>query len=105
MTDLIGHFPLLQKMQRGEEVFWLNDRLNNRITGEIPKSDIAAASARLKRFAPFIERAFPEVRAAGGLIESPLRPIPRMKEHLSSVAGRALSGRLLLKCDNLLPIA
>lgn len=67
--------------------------------------DILDAERRLGRFAPFIMRAFPETAEAGGVIESPLRPIPAMRDWLSATSGRDLPGRLYLKCDNALPIS
>jgi D-serine dehydratase len=105
MEDIMGKFPLIATMQQGEEVFWINENLDNRITGEITKADIADASKRLARFAPYIQRAFPETVPAEGVIESPLREISRMKDFLASRAGMPLEGRLFLKCDNLLPIS
>jgi D-serine dehydratase len=101
----LGKFPLIPKMKRGEEVFWINKNLDNAIAGEITRDDIAAASERLARFAPYIKRAFPETAPAEGIIESPLREITRMKDFLASQAGMPLEGRLFLKCDNLLPIS
>lgn len=101
----LGKFPLTPAMRRGEEVFWINENLDNAISDAITKDDIADASDRLKRFAPYIQRAFPETALAGGIIESPLREIPRMKDFLASRAGAPLAGRLFLKCDNLLPIS
>jgi D-serine dehydratase len=92
-------------MRLGEEVFWINENLDNVITDVITKDDIADASARLKRFAPYIKQAFPEARPTDGILESPLREISRMKDSLVSRAGIPLNGRLFLKCDNLLPIS
>jgi D-serine dehydratase len=98
-------FPLISKMKQGEEVFWINENLDNSIANEISRDDIADASDRLKRFAPYIKRVFPETAPADGLIESPLREIKRMKDFLDSRSGLPLEGRLFLKCDNLLPIS
>ena len=53
-------------------------------------SDIEDAAARLARFAPYFCAAFPETRATNGLLESPLREIPRMK----AVLDAALYGKL-----------
>ena len=96
-------FPLIEDMKNGKEVFWLNPRLDNRLPDEMTKDDIADASARLGRFAPYIMRAFPETVPAGGIIESPLKDIPEMKVFLAEKAKDGLSGRLLLKCDSDLP--
>lgn len=62
-------------------------------------TDIKEADARLKRFAPLIAKLFPETEEAGGVIESPLTQIPRMREALG------IKGRLFVKRDSELPIA
>jgi D-serine dehydratase len=105
MENIAGKFPLTAKMKQGEEVFWINENLDNRLGNEITRGDIADASERLKRFAPYIRRAFPETVPAGGVIESPLREIAGMRDFLASRTGTSLEGRLFLKCDNLLPIS
>jgi D-serine dehydratase len=105
MDDLAQQFPLIEDMRKGKEVFWLNPCLDNRLPGEMTTADIADASARLARFAPYIMRAFPETVPAGGMIESPLKDIPEMKAFLEEKSGGTLSGRLLLKCDSDLPIS
>ena len=50
-------------------------------------ADIDEAEARLARFAPYIARVFPETAAAGGVIESPLTAVPRMKGALAAARG------------------
>ena len=62
-------------------------------------SDIEDADARLRRFAPLIERLFPETKDAGGMIESPLTETPKLKKELGC------SGRVFVKRDSELPIA
>ena len=61
--------------------------------------DIEEADARLRRFAPLIEKLFPETEEAGGVIESPLAELKRLRE------ARGVKGRLFLKQDSELPIA
>ena len=68
-------------------------------------ADILDAEARLQRFAPFIRERFPETAPRGGLIESPLTPIPRMQRLLEERFGAVIPGRLLLKQDSHLAIA
>ena len=105
VDELMRKFPLIEDLKNGKEVFWLNPGLDNRLPDEMTKDDIADASARLARFAPYIMRAFPETVPAGGIIESPLKDIPEMKAFLAEKAKDGLSGRLLLKCDSDLPIS
>ena len=94
--------PLLQAMQREEEIFWLNG--NKLPWAECRKAmpwekDTAEAEARLRRFAPVIQHYFPETASAGGIIESPLKEIPAMGKQ------RNLTGRLLIKLDSALPVS
>ncbi|MFJ7935283.1 D-serine ammonia-lyase [Sporosarcina sp. NPDC096371] len=101
--------PLISQMMERKEVLWLNPLVESATTG-IVKSGITAvdvqdASDRLKRFAPYIERVFPETTVSHGIIESPLTTIPAMKKGLADEYGMEIPGRLLLKQDNALPIS
>ena len=66
--------------------------------------DICEAQERLKRFAPYIAKAFPETEPSGGIIESELNEIPGMKKELEKMCG-SFGGRLFLKCDSHLPVS
>jgi len=105
LKELTDKFPLIQKMIAGEEVLWINQGLDNIITSDISKADIAGASERLNRFAPYIQKVYPETTDKKGIIESPLVEISEMKKFLSEKAGKSFKGKLMLKCDNLLPIS
>lgn len=99
--------PFVRQMAEAREVFWINphktdDPVKN---GAEWKQEIAEAEERLRRFAPYIASAFPETEAEGGLIESPLVLVNEMKKHLEHSAAQAFPGRLLLKCDDELPIS
>ena len=75
----------IRRVAAKEEVLWLNDRylpydmVASLCQLVVSTADISDAAARLKRFAPFIVQAFPETAASEGLIDSPLREIPAMK--------------------------
>ena len=107
--DLIKKSPLLQKMQRGEAVVWINPDLCPFETAEknteLTMADIEDAEKRLERFAPFIMKCFPETKDRKGLIESVLTPVPEMKALLRDKYGAGLEGNLLLKQDSHLAIA
>lgn len=107
--DLKNRFPILREMGSGQEVVWINpDRIPFADCGkdcELSMEDVADAEARLKRFAPFIMRCFPETRDRGGLIESDLVGIPAMKDLLDRRYESGLEGRLFLKKDSHLAIA
>ncbi len=102
-------YPVLTELMAYRETIWFNPateeaRAALAKTG-LGQGDIDAAADRLERFRPFIATAFPETLAEGGLIESPLLPIPHMQAALEKKFRLQLPGRLLLKCDNLLPIS
>lgn len=99
---------ILKKISQAKETAWLNEERmpfeqvkgNLALNGE----DIADASARLRRFAPLIQRIFPETVPSHGLIESPLKEIAGTRDRLGESAELPM-GRLFLKCDSHLPIA
>lgn len=101
--------PLLHDLTATKPVFWVNDARIGMADAELnlplARSDIADASARLQRFAPFIRCCFPETEASQGIIESPLREIPNFQAQLALKEGHRLPGNLYLKCDNALPIS
>lgn len=101
--------PVIADLVRHAPVTWFNPGLapSAEALGDVPldAADIAAASDRLARFAPFIASAFPETAASHGLIESPLLPIADLQAALCEELGIEPSGALWLKADNLLPIS
>ena len=107
LKELYQEHPVLKKMSLGEEVIWINPAKKpfDEFRCELGAADIADAAARLQRFAPFIAKAFPETKKSGGIIESPLREIARMKAELLQSYGSRISGKLLLKMDSHMPIA
>jgi D-serine dehydratase len=106
---LIAQHPLLGRLISMNEVFWLNPKMESFHTGiessPISSVDVRDAEERLNRFAPYIAKVFPETVGMKGIIESPLVKIPLMKEYLEQNYQQRISGELLLKCDNQLPIS
>lgn len=101
--------PVFQAIKNRKETVWINDK-------KIPFSDAVAqcplgmddvldAEARLNRFADYFRVAFPETVPAGGLIESPLRPIPAMQSALEHKYDTTIPGRIWLKMDSHLPVS
>lgn len=71
----------------------------------VPEEKIRDAEERLRRFAPLIEKIFPETAPSHGIIESALREIPAMRTELVKSETAEIPGRLFLKMDSHLPIA
>lgn len=108
LADWLKTYPILGELIAMKPVFWINPLAKKtEVVPELPVSleDIRDADQRWRRFAPFLEKAFPETRETQGIIESPLRQIPGMKGQLEKFYDRKLDGNLYLKCDNELPIA
>ncbi|PGS55900.1 D-serine ammonia-lyase [Bacillus sp. AFS041924] len=103
------NYPMLNQVINLEEYFWSNPNLvqfqsaikNSPLTQE----DVKDADERLKRFAPYISKVFPETQETNGIIESPLVQIPFMKQSLEKNYEETILGKLLLKCDSHLPIS
>jgi len=105
----IENYPILKKLVNFEEYLWLNPNLET-FQKAIKKSpltqdDVNDADKRLKRFAPYISKVFPETKDTKGIIESPLVQIPSMKQSLEKNFQQTILGELFLKCDSHLPIS
>lgn len=107
--ELQRKLPVVEEIAMGREVVWINDKCKDakgalaRLT--LTKRDVDDAQARMLRFAPFIQQAFPETEAMRGIIDSPLTQIRAMQDALSRQQNSVLPGNLFLKRDNDLPIA
>ena len=79
-------YPLLNNLIATEEVFWMNPNMEKYETAikssPLNEEHVKDAEERLKRFAPYIAKVFPETKETGGIIESPLVKIPSMKQSL-----------------------
>ena len=84
--ELMEKNPILQDISQGKEAVWVNPDyvpFQEAAKGaELTMEDVLDADRRLRRFAPFISKCFPETRKRGGLIESDLTAIPAMQEHI-----------------------
>lgn len=102
-------YPIMDRIAALEETAWINP-------GRIPCSqaiaqcpltlaDVRDASDRLDRFAPYFRKVFPETIPTGGILESPIRPIPQMEQSLEAESGKKIPGKLWIKLDSHLPIS
>lgn len=99
---------ILETIAQAKETVWMNQNLLpfQQLENELPlcRDDTYDALARLERFAPLIEKLFPETAENHGLIESPLKQIQLLRSALLQ-QGNIPKGNLFLKCDSHLAIA
>ncbi|WED75198.1 D-serine ammonia-lyase [Aeromonas allosaccharophila] len=109
VQQLTNQFPLVQSLIDLEQVTWFNPNATTLAVGlpyvGLDNNNVADASARLARFAPYMCEAFPETRASNGILESEIAAIPAMQRTLNERYGVEVTGRLLLKKDSHLPIS
>ncbi|MEH8244958.1 D-serine ammonia-lyase [Aeromonas veronii] len=109
VQQLTNQFPLVQSLIDLEQVTWFNPNATTLAVGlpyvGLDNHNVADASARLARFAPYMCEAFPETRASNGILESEIAAIPAMQRTLNERYGVELTGKLLLKKDSHLPIS
>ena len=109
VQQLITQFPLVQSLIALEPVTWFNPNATTLAVGlpyvGLDQRDVADASARLARFAPYMCDAFPETRVSKGILESEIAAIPAMQATLNARYGVEVTGKLLLKKDSHLPIS
>lgn len=102
---------VINQIKEKQEVAWRNphflpfDMVKGICELIVSDADIADAEERLKRFAPFLMKEFPETEVTGGLIESPLVDIEKMQSALEKAYDCIIPGRLMLKKDSHLAIA
>jgi len=105
IEDLKKHHPILELVSKKQPVYWENKEYKPRL--DISMSGmkvefIKEAHKRLERFKPVFFKLFPEVRDG---IVSPIVEIPKMKQALSNLYETKINGSLLLKRDDVLPVA
>ena len=109
ISEWIGEFPILSDMIEKKETVWLNENVlpfHEAIAqSQLQAEDIRDASDRLKRFANYFKKVFPETAQNGGLIESPLRAADKMQNALEKKYGEKINGELLIKLDSHLPVS
>lgn len=100
-------YPIMEEIRALKETAWINPGKKpfTQAASQCPitMEDILDASDRLDRFADYFKAAFPETEATGGILESPIRPIPAMQKCLEQEA--LLPGKLWIKLDSHLPIS
>lgn len=109
IEDIKSDNEIIKNLMDFRNVFWINKDKPSfeeadkhaRFTHE----DVKDAEDRLARFAPYIEKAFPETESTNGIIESKISEISDFKKELERIYDVTIDGSLLLKRDDTLPIA
>jgi D-serine dehydratase len=104
-----ARFPLIRDLVALQQTTWFNSGLAPTAQAladvGLTAADVADASARLTRFASYLQRVFPETQSSGGIIDSDIMPLTRLQPLLSERYGQTLTGALWLKRDSHLPIS
>ncbi|BDR56367.1 putative D-serine dehydratase [Xylocopilactobacillus apis] len=105
INNLIKETTIVYDLKEEKEVFWVNPEYGKKAVLPVDQADIFDAEARFQRFAPYFKEEFPETTQSNGILESPLTPIPKMKEAVTKFEHYSLTGNVYLKEDNKLPIS
>lgn len=102
-------YPLVKDLVKLNEVSWFNPSVEKSAKA-LPEvgldvDDIDDAAARLKRFAAYLAKIFPETRNQLGILESPLVAVPEFQGELDKYYKATSKGNLWLKLDSRLPIS
>lgn len=104
---LMKDHPILQQVSETDPVIWFNPNKKSmkETVMDISEDDVSEAEALMERFRPFLKRAFPELAATDGVLESPLQRMSQLKEEREKAAHIKIPGNFYLKADNELPVA
>ncbi len=111
LDDFKKEHKEFRQLMDAKEVFWLNPKSYYSYKKEkaprypFSQKDICEVADRLERFSSYLMIAFPEIKKSKGIIESPLIEITKMQQALAKTYGKNFPGKLLMKCDNQLPIS
>ena len=109
IAQWMEEYPIMKEIAALQETAWINPGLLpfDEAMKDCPltMADVQDASDRLDRFADYFKVAFPETQATGGILESPVQEIPRMKACLEADFGCTIPGDLFIKLDSHLPIS
>ncbi|MFG0631065.1 D-serine ammonia-lyase [Pseudomonas sp. xss_2] len=104
-----ARFPLIRDLVALQQTTWFNPGVvptpQALVDVGLTAADVADASARLTRFASYLQRVFPETQSSGGIIESDIMPLTQLQPLLGERYGQTLTGALWLKRDSHLPIS
>lgn len=101
INQLTEQYPLVKELIELKEISWFNPSITSLEEGlpyvGLGVENIKDASDRLKRFAPYLVKAFPETAETSGIIESEVVAISEMQKVLEHEYDTQIQGRVLLK--------
>lgn len=105
----LGKSKVIESLKNEEEILWLNPGLKK--AEEAMKEstynfkDIQEVEERFQRFAPFIQKVYPETKDKKGILESEITTIEGMAKWLEIQYGVKLPGSFYIKRDDLLAVS
>src|SRR5450830_1758670 len=104
ISVLRADFPLIDTLTVLQPLGWFNPAIAPvaEALGDVGLTlgDVEDASARLARLAPYLAKVVAETQVSGGIIESPIVPLPAMQAAL-----KVMTGKVWVKQDSHLPIS
>ncbi|WP_052462262.1 D-serine ammonia-lyase [Nigerium massiliense] len=95
--------PVVAALRNGRELAWLRTRpAGQRGASALHPDGIVDAENRFTAFGPWFEDVF---GVPDGVVESPLEPVPNLHDRLNDLTGVTVTGRVLAKRDDVLPIS
>ncbi|MFJ8234975.1 D-serine ammonia-lyase [Ureibacillus sp. NPDC094379] len=108
LLDLETSYPMIKKLKKEEQTIWKNPNYHpvpNFLELGMNEMIMLEAKERFERFRPLLQELFPQLEASNGKIESPLHPLTSMIAQLGEIYEIPIKGKVLLKRDDLLPVA
>lgn len=100
---------VIESLKKEKEILWLNPNIKQ--AEEANKearysfTDIQEVEKRFQRFAPLIQKVYPETTDRKGILESELTEIKKMTKWLETQYGVDLPGSFYIKRDDLLAVS
>lgn len=106
ITEALTSQPLIQQtvnaLLHAQPAVWAGRTEHCISTMTLGRAEVEQAVERMARFAPLLQKLFPELEATAGRIESDLLAVPQMQQALSLPQAM---GQMWVKADHSLPVA
>lgn len=105
---LENSYPEIQQLKNEETFLWSNSNyysLPTSLVGGMDEEIMLESKERFERFGAVLQQLFPPLEVTKGKIESPLHSLTSMVAQLEEIYETPIKGKVLLKRDDLLPVA